>query len=76
MEKQHVFPFRARETITPHFRIPSSGHLEPIFTRKILKLGFATSAVVLLQIDSIWPESGLEFWEVIVSLTLSTGDRL
>jgi len=63
---------RARETIPSHFRIPSSGHLEPIFTRKILNVGFATPAVVLPQIDSIWPKSGREFWEVIISRTLTT----
>ena len=33
-------PLRAHETITSHFRIPSFGHLEPIFTRKILNVGF------------------------------------
>jgi len=44
---------RACETITPHFRLPSSGHLEPIFTRKILNVGFATPAVLLPQIGSI-----------------------
>jgi hypothetical protein len=52
---------RARETITSHFRIPSSRHLEPIFTRTILNVGFATPAAWLLQIDSIWPKSGREF---------------
>ncbi len=31
------FCLRARETITSHFRIPSSGHLGPIFTRTILR---------------------------------------
>ena len=44
---------RAREIITSHFRIPSSGHLGPIFTRKILSVGFATPAVLLHQIDPI-----------------------
>ena len=52
---------RARERITPHFRIPSSGHLEPIFTRTILNVGLPTLAVVLTQIDSICPKSGREF---------------
>ena len=32
--------FRAREIITSYFRIPSSGHLGPIFTRTILSVGF------------------------------------
>ncbi len=62
---------RARETITSHFRIPSSGHLEPFFTRTILNVGFATPAVLLPQIDSIWPKSGREFLEVIISRALS-----
>ena len=72
---RHVmFPmFRARETITSHFHIPSSGHLGPIFTRKILNVDLATPAVVLPQIDPICPKPGREFWEVIVSRTLSPG---
>ncbi len=61
---------RVRETITSHFRIPSSSHLEPIFTRKILNVGFATPAVLLPQIDSIWAKSGREFLEVILSRAL------
>jgi len=44
---------RAREIITPHFCSPSSGHLEPIFTHKILNVGFATPAVLFPQIGSI-----------------------
>jgi len=31
---------RARERIPSHFRLPSLSHLEPIFTRKILNVGF------------------------------------
>ena len=62
---------RARERITSHFRIPSSSHLEPIFTRKILNVAFATPAVLLPQIDSIWPKSGREFLEGILSRALS-----
>ena len=62
---------RARERITSHFRIPSSGHLEPIFTRKILNVGFATPAVLLRQIGSRWPKSGREFLAVILSRALS-----
>ena len=61
---------RARERITSHFRIPSLSHLEPIFTRKILNVGFATPAVLLPQIDSIWLKSGREFLEVILSRAL------
>ncbi len=61
---------RARERITSHFRIPSSSHLEPIFNRKILNVGFATPAVLLLKMGSIWPKSGREFWEVILSRAL------
>jgi len=45
--------FRARKTITSHFRIPSSGQLGPIFTRTILNVNHATSPVVLPQIDPI-----------------------
>ena len=52
---------RARERIPSHFRIPSSGHLGPIFPRKILNVAFATPAVSLTQLDSIWPKSGREF---------------
>jgi len=66
-----MFALRAREKITPHFRLLSSGHLEPIFTRKILNVGFATPAVFLPQIGSRWPKSGLEFWKVILSRTLA-----
>ena len=62
---------RARETISSNFRIPSSGHLEPIFPRKILNVGFATPEVLLPQIDTICPKSGREFWEVIISRALS-----
>jgi len=61
---------RARESITPHFRFPSSGHLEPIFTRKILNVGFATSVVLLPQIDPICLKSGREFWEGMISRAL------
>ena len=67
----HMRELRARETITSHFRIPSSRHLEPTFTRTILNVGFATLAVLLHQIDSICPKSGREFLEVIVSRALS-----
>ena len=58
---------RARERITSHFRIPSSSQIEPIFTHTILNVGFATPAVVLPQIDSIWHKSGREFLEGIIS---------
>jgi len=68
---QLFFDLRARETITSHFRIPSSGHLEPTFTHKILNVGFATPAVLLPQIDSILPKSGREFLEVIISRALT-----
>jgi hypothetical protein len=44
---------RARETITSHFRIPPSGHLGPIFSRKILSVDLSTSAVLLHQRDPI-----------------------
>ncbi len=69
-KKSHDPHLRARETITSHFRIPSSAHLEPIFTRKILNVGFATPAVLLPQIDSRWPKSGSEFLKVIISRAL------
>ncbi len=62
---------RVRETITSHFLIPPSGHLEPLFIRTILNVGPSTLAVVLPQIDPICPKSGRELWEVIVSRTLS-----
>ena len=65
------YGLRARETITAHFRLPSSGHLEPIFTRTILNVGFATPAVLLPQINSIWPKSWREFLAVIVSRALT-----
>jgi len=61
---------RARVIILSHFRIPSSSHLEPIFTHTILNVGFATPAVVLTQIDSICLKSGRQFLKVIVSQTL------
>ena len=61
---------RARETITSHFLIPSSGHLEPIFIHRILNVGFATPAVALPQIAPIWHKAGREFWEVIFARTL------
>ncbi len=64
-------PLRARAKITSHFRIPSSCHLGPIFTRTILNVGFATPAVVLPQIAPIWHKAGSEFLEVIFARTLS-----
>jgi hypothetical protein len=39
-------------------------------------VGFATPAVLLLQIGSIWPKSGREFWEVILSRALKPWDIL
>ncbi len=59
-----------------HVYISSSGHLEPIFPRKILNVGIATPAVLLLQIDTIWPKSRREFREVIISRTLTKGRKL
>jgi hypothetical protein len=44
---------RAREIITSPFRIPPSGHLGSIFTRKILSVGLATPVVLLPQIAPI-----------------------
>ena len=38
--------------------------------RKILNVGFATPADLLPQVDSIWPKSWREFWEVIISRIL------
>ncbi len=61
---------RAHETITSHFRFPPSGHLGPIFTRKIHNVGLATPAALLPQVDPIFPKSGREFWEVIISRIL------
>jgi len=68
-------PLRARARTPSHFRIPSSGHLGPIFSRTILNVGLATSAVVLTQIDPICHKSGREFWGVIVSRALWKLDR-
>jgi hypothetical protein len=62
---------RARETITSYFRIPSSGHLGPIFIRNILNVGLAMLAVLFPQIRPICHKSGYEFWEIIVSRALS-----
>ena len=44
---------RVREEIALHFRIPSSGHRQPILTRKILDRGPAMTAVLFLRIDQI-----------------------
>ncbi len=46
--KYLIIDLRARQKITSHFRIPSSGHLCPILNRKILEIasyycGFAIS---------------------------------
>ena len=43
---------RDREAIPSHFRISSSGQLEPIFPRPILNVGHATPPVGLPQIGS------------------------
>gem|GEM_PF-6480083 len=49
---------RARETITTHFRIPSLGHLGPIFTHKILSVGLDTPAVYSLRSAQDAPNLG------------------
>jgi hypothetical protein len=56
---------RARAKITSNFRIPSSGHLGPIFTHTIFNVDHATLPVMLPQIDPICHKSEREFWEVI-----------
>ena len=65
------FVLRVRETGISYFRIPPSGQLGPIFTRTILSVGFATPAVMLPQVDPIWPKFWREFWDVLVARTLS-----
>jgi hypothetical protein len=56
------FHLRARATITSHFRIPSSCHLGPIFTRTILNVGcvFSDYAVSSSRCCRITMNTGIE----------------
>ncbi len=59
--------FRVREIITSRCRISPSGQLGLVFTRTILSVGLAILAVVLPLIDPIFPKSGRECCEGLVS---------
>ncbi len=57
-----------------HFSIPSpacqsctagrSGHISPCFNHKNLDVALATPAVLLNQLDKIWPKSGRYIWYI------------
>ena len=53
-----IFALRAREKITSHFRIPSSGCLWPIFDREILERALLFLRFRSLRCDQIQPKSG------------------
>ncbi len=55
-ETRTPFLLRAREKITLHSCISFSGHLCPIFIRRILNVALAMFAVQLNQIDQICPK--------------------